>query len=310
MRFRIVFPGLAHFPPMTKTWERELTRSGIARITRILDRSAFDGIYVQEHVVLPREDAADFGSRYMDGITAMAFIAGATERLVLSSNVIVLPFHQPVAHAKAVASLDILSGGRVILCYGVGHFEREFEAVGVPYARRGHVMDQSLEVMKLLWAADVVDFEGDGYTLAEMVFEPKPHQKPHPPIWIGGDSRVAMRRAARHQGWAPSGDYSLDQMRVNLDYIRSQPDFGADDRPFDYVVPLAGLSVDADHRPTGEERLDLAIARNGQAIIDRAHELAGAGATWITVRTTPATSIDEYAEYIEWFGTEVISKCA
>lgn len=310
MFFRTIFPGLGHFPPQTKDWERELSPEGLARIAEILDCSAFDAIYVQEHVVLPQEDAADFGTRYMDGLTAMAFIAGATKRLKLTSSVIILPFHQPVAHAKAVATLDVLSGGRTILCYGVGHFEREFEAVGVPWPQRGRIMDEALNVMKMLWTSDKPSYEGSTFRLRDVIFDPKPVQRPHPPIWIGGNSVVAMRRAARFQGWAPSADFSLDELRTHLDYIRSQPEFGAPDRPFNLVMPLAGLSIDEDHRPTGEARLDVAIARNSEAITDRIHELAEVGVTWITVRTTPAISIDEYANYVDWFSEEIIRRVA
>ena len=169
MRFRIVFPGLAQFPPMTRDWERQLDPDDLHRIAEILDRSAFDGIYVQEHIAIPQADVETFGARYLDALTAMAFLAGATRRLLLTSNVIVLPFHPPVAHAKAVASLDVMSGGRVIVCYGVGHFAAEFVAVGASYQHRGAVMDESLEVLKLLWTEDVPTYRSERFEIADLV---------------------------------------------------------------------------------------------------------------------------------------------
>lgn len=182
MRFRIVFPGLAQFPPMTRDWERQLDPDDLHRIAEILDRSAFDGIYVQEHIAIPQADVETFGARYLDALTAMAFLAGATRRLLLTSNVIVLPFHPPVAHAKAVASLDVMSGGRVIVCYGVGHFAAEFVAVGASYQHRGAVMDESLEVLKLLWTEDVPTYRSERFEIADLVRTEAVSQAPSPDL--------------------------------------------------------------------------------------------------------------------------------
>ena len=124
----------------------------------------------------------------------------------MNSGVIILPLHNPVRLAKAIATLDVLSGGRVMVTFGAGMAPGEFSALGVDFSRRGRMMDEYIQAMKVLWTADQPEFHGEFVDFADVVFEPKPAQRPHPPLFVGGRSVFALRRAARlADRWAPSG---------------------------------------------------------------------------------------------------------
>ena len=140
---------------------------------------------------------------YFEPLAALNFIAGCTNRIRLGTHVLIIPYRNPVLTAKILSSLDVLSGGRVILGAGVGWMEEEFQALGLnTYKERGAVTDEYLELYKELWTSETPSFSG----ISDSGFEPKPEQKPHPPIWIGGHTGPAIRRAAKYgDGWMPIG---------------------------------------------------------------------------------------------------------
>ena len=211
VKFWTSLPGLSRWPPASfsvpgANWQEHLSAADFQRIAADADRLGFDAITVPEHVVLPRELAGHMGGRWPDALTVMAFIAGATTRIRVNSGVIILPLHNPVRLAKAIATLDVLSGGRVMVTFGAGMAPGEFSALGVDFSRRGRMMDEYIRAMKVLWTADEPEFHGEFVDFADVVFEPKPVQRPHPPVFVGGRSVFALRRAARlADGWAPSG---------------------------------------------------------------------------------------------------------
>jgi probable F420-dependent oxidoreductase len=137
----------------------------------------------------------------------MAFIAGKTRRLRLVSSVMILPHRNPVVTAKTLATIDVLSNGRVTVGVGVGWLREEFQALGAPdFDRRGAVSDEYLRIFKALWTQSPASFEGKYYRFDEIRCLPAPVQKPHPPIWVGGHSPAALRRVARYgDGWHPVG---------------------------------------------------------------------------------------------------------
>lgn len=195
-------------------------RSGYLAVAEGAERHGFGYLTVNDHLVVPR----DIGSRYpyteegnwpgkvfgecLDQLATIAFLAGCTKRLKLLTSVMVVPHRHPVLAAKMLATADVLSGGRVIVGAGVGWMKEEFEAVGAPaFAERGRVSDEYLAAMKELWTNEDPVFEGAHVRFRDIVFEPKPVQKPHPPIWIGGESAVALRRTARFgDGWYPASN--------------------------------------------------------------------------------------------------------
>ena len=181
----------------------------------------FDHIWVSDHIVVPTQVAsfypydstgiapftADPAMPYNEPLAALCYLAGCTERIRLGTHVLILPYREPVFTAKALATLDYMSGGRLILGAGVGWMEEEFQALGLDtFADRGRVTNEYIRIFKELWTQDDPNFQGRYRQISNIKFHPKPVQKPHPPIWIGGHSQAAVRRAARlGDGWMPIG---------------------------------------------------------------------------------------------------------
>ncbi len=274
-------------------------------VARTADELGFDSLAVPEHIVVPAEMVELMGSFWTDAMTVMAFVAGATSRIIVDSCVVVLPYHDPVVLAKAVSTLDLLSGGRVRLSIGVGHAEREFEVLRVPFHERGPLTDEYLAAMVELWTSKEPAFHGRFLDFEGVAFDPKPVQQPHPPIWVGGNSRPAMRRAARHDGWFP-WLITADELPPCLDYIRSQPGFAERPRPFDVCLPVSTLAVDEHHRPLNDAGGRVAAPQGKQAVIDAIGHLQEIGVTWTSVPTPPGRSLGEYLEGLHWAAEEVV----
>jgi len=166
----------------------------------------FDSVWTHDHVFNVGHVFDRIGGRpYYEPLTLLTFVAARTRRVRLGTSVLVLPYHNPVRLAKAAATLDVLSGGRLVMGVGVGLIEKEMRAMGSPYAERGAFTDEAIAVMRTLWAQDDPKFDGKYSKFDGMKFSPKPRQKPIP-IVIGGVSRPAIRRAARlGDGWQPLG---------------------------------------------------------------------------------------------------------
>ncbi|MGE4605575.1 MAG: LLM class F420-dependent oxidoreductase [Myxococcota bacterium] len=185
----------------------------IADFGRIAEQSGFHSLWVPEHVVFFRE----YASRYpysadgripgnpdgvMEPLTALTFVAACTERIRLGTGICLVPQRQPIYTAKQVADLDYLSKGRLDFGIGVGWLREEFAALDVPWERRGARTRECIAVMKTLWCDEVSSFQGEFYDLRECLQNPKPAQKPHPPLIFGGESDAALRRVAElGQGW-------------------------------------------------------------------------------------------------------------
>jgi probable F420-dependent oxidoreductase len=177
----------------------------------------FSSVMIADHVVFP----VSIHSKYpytvtgafpgqgdaLEQLTLMAFIAAKTRTLRLVSSVMIVPHRNPVVTAKMLATIDVLSHGRVTVGVGVGWLREEFQALGAPdFDRRGSVSDEYIRIMKALWTQSPVSFAGQFYRFEAVQCLPAPVQKPHPPIWVGGHSKAALRRVARlGDGWHPVG---------------------------------------------------------------------------------------------------------
>ena len=204
MKFGLGMPALMLYPPVMSRWEQDVKPNDILRIAKKADALGFDYITVPEHIVMPDDMVEIMGARYPEGLSAAAFLAGATEKIKLLNYVLVLPYRNPVVLAKQIATLDWLSNGRMTLGTAAGHLEREFEILDVPYHERGAITDEYLAAIIELWTSDKPSFDGKYVQFDEIHFEPKPVSQPNPPIYIGGNSKPAMRRAANvGDGWLP-----------------------------------------------------------------------------------------------------------
>lgn len=191
-------------------------------IKQLVDRGetlGFTIFAIADHIVIPRKfrpvypytntgetDAFDSGEA-LEPLALMASLATMTQKARLLTSVLVLPYREPVLTAKIFATIDVMSGGRVIAGCGTGWMEEEFEAVSAPpFAQRGKVTDEYIAAFRAMWTSDEPSFAGEYVNISDIYFRPQPVQKPHPPIWIGGDSMAALRRTARlGDGWYPVG---------------------------------------------------------------------------------------------------------
>jgi len=180
--------------------------------TEIAEGLGFESVWLPEHLVLPVQMAGSpfVGAEHppippstpvFDSLAYLAFLAGRTSRVRLGTHVYNLALRHPFVSARAVQTLDVVSGGRVELGVGAGWLSAEWEAAGLDFTTRGERLDESLEICARLWTEESVEHHGRFFDFGEVMFEPKPLQRPHPPVLIGGESPAALRRAARHDGW-------------------------------------------------------------------------------------------------------------
>ncbi|MFM9940845.1 MAG: LLM class F420-dependent oxidoreductase [Hyphomicrobiaceae bacterium] len=202
------------------------TREGYLGVAEAAERLGFDFVSVNDHVVVP----ADIASRYpyseggewapanvgecLEQLSTLSFLAGCTKRLKLLTSVMVVPHRQVILAAKMLATADVLSGGRVIVGCGAGWMKEEFEALDAPpFEERGRVTDEYLAAFKELWTKDTPQFHGKHVDFDPVLFRPKPVQKPHPPLWIGGESEPAMKRAIKlGDGWYPASSNPANRL--------------------------------------------------------------------------------------------------
>lgn len=191
----------------------------LTRLARKADALGYACVTVSDHIVLPTKSSAPYpysptgefpgGSRqdYLEPLSAMGWLLGATRRIRVGVSVLVVPYRNPVLVAKQIATLDALSGGRVIVGCGTGWWPEEFQALAAPpFAERGAVTDEYIQLMKELWTRDEPRFSRKYYQVADITMFPKPAQKPHPPVWIGGHTDRAIRRAGElGDAWHPIG---------------------------------------------------------------------------------------------------------
>ena len=177
-------------------------RATIRACARIAEQAGFDALFVSDHLCIPPDQTEGSGGRYLDVLATLAFIAGATEKIRLGVSVLVVPYRPAVLTAKQVATIQELSGERMILGIGVGWMKPEFEALGAEFRRRGAITDETLSVIHHLFSADVPGpYNGKLVQFPSFVFLPRPKR---PPIWIGGNGPTATNRVLKFgDGWHP-----------------------------------------------------------------------------------------------------------
>ena len=191
------------------------TPEAISGVARKAEELGYHSLWVSDHIITPRKiDSPYPGGRYavqpewpfLEPVSTLLFAAATTKRVRLGTSVLVITQRQPLVLAKQLATLDVLSGGRLIFGAGAGWMKEEFEALNVPFANHGPRMAEYLEVIRRCWTEDDPSFDGRYYKLGDVGFYPKPVQKPHPPIWVGGFADGALRRVARYgDAWHAGG---------------------------------------------------------------------------------------------------------
>jgi probable F420-dependent oxidoreductase len=292
-------------PGVAQDWQARLLPAEYQQAVAVADQLGFAAITVSEHLVLPLEEVGRLGAYWPHATTVMAFVAGATRRIRMHASVLILPLHHPIALAKAISTLDVLSGGRVTVAVGVGHAQREFEALGVPFHERGRIVDEMLDLMKVLWGNDEPAFHGTYFQVDGVAFAPRPVQQPHPPIWVGGNSKTALRRAARHDGWiANSVRMDLAEIPRHLEYLGGLPDFANRTGPFDVA---ASTDAFADGEvPPFDGGATGASAAIQEAMMTKFSALQRYGVTFSAVPLPPLVDVQEYVDFLHWFAEQVM----
>jgi probable F420-dependent oxidoreductase len=183
----------------------EASPEAIVAAAKKAEEVGFEAIFVNDHVVVGDDARSAPWTNVYDPFVAMSFIAAHTTRIGVGVSVLIMPYRNPITTAKALATLDLMSGGRLTVGVGAGWTEAEFAALGVPFRERGARTNEYLRLWQACWAPGKVSFAGKFSSFADMHVNPKPLQQPHPPIWIGGTSDAALRRAARFAAvWQPT----------------------------------------------------------------------------------------------------------
>src|SRR5438093_9119633 len=171
-------------------------------VARRAEERGLDSVWVTDHVIVPNQANVIYREHMLDPLAVLPWLAGVTRRIALGTSVVILPYRSPIPVAKLLASVDVLSGGRLIVGAAIGWMEGEFAALGVPFKERVSRSEEALELMRAVWTQERPEIETRHHRLSGLVASPMPLQKPRPPLWIGGGSEGAFRRVARlGDGW-------------------------------------------------------------------------------------------------------------
>ena len=275
MQLGIVSPIVTANPGAHSAWEESAGVADLARVARTADRLGFHHLTCSEHVAVPSAVAAERGATYWDPLATLSYLAAQTERIRLATQVLVLGYHHPLAIAKRYGTLDVLSGGRVILGLGVGSLEQEFDLLGAQFAGRGEIADDALRALRAALGQRTPAYDGPHFSFSDLVVEPHAVQQ-RMPLWIGGRTPRSLRRAVElGTGWVPFG-LGLDDLATMLGKVETPDDF-------EVVLSLG--------RPA-----DPLEDREGTAT--RMRKVVDAGATLVST-AVHATSVDHYLEQLE-----------
>jgi probable F420-dependent oxidoreductase len=272
-------------------WEREAGVDDLRRAAVTADQAGFFYVAICDHVAIPREKAETMSTTWFNPVATLGWLAGQTERVRLMTNVYVAAYRHPLETAKAFATLDHLSDGRVILGVGAGHVEGEFDALGISFADRGRITNEAIDGILDAWTHEFVGDVG---------LRPRPTQQPRPPIWIGGSSKVALRRVAeRGDGWIPQGT-PRKLMPDSIAYLEERRDAVRPGEPIE-------VGMITEHIYLGEPDWDVpkyALTGSPDRIIESLNEYGAMGISHVQLRFA-SRSIDELCDQMARFGDEV-----
>ena len=302
------------------------SRENFIAIARAAERAGFDFLSVSDHLVVPKRldshypyvvggafTAAQHGHCF-DQLSTISFLAGATEKLRLLTSVLVLPHRPAMLTAKMLATIDVLSNGRLIVGVGAGWLKEELELLGADFATRGKASDEYLAAFKELWTAENPAFQGRHVQFKDVLFEPKPLQKPHPPIWVGGESPGAIRRAIAYANvWYPGNNSQtlpLDtpaRLRAGAERVRQAAgDAGRDPQTLGLALLVQNF-FEWGNFTSQDGTARRMFTGTSADMVEDAQALAAVGIGHVALRLGGETLPDTLGR-IERFGTEVIAK--
>ncbi len=304
MKFTFTHPMHSH------PYNPELvTGSGIATVAAAAEAAGFHGFGFTDHPAPTQRWLESGGHDAVDPFVAMGFAAAHTTTLRLIPNIVVLPYRNPFVVAKSGATLDLLSDGRFTLGVGVGYLKREFAALGVDFDERGQLFDEALDVIRGIWTTDHFSYEGRHFTASGITAHPRPVSRPHPPIWIGGNTAAARRRVTTHgDGWCPfpapamlaqtarTAEMNSDTLGAGIDDLHRRLEAAGRDP--------SGIDISFTNADGGSPGDD---AFNADAYLSGVEKLAALGVTWLQVGL-PGDSLAHVLDTIERFGKAVIGQ--
>ncbi len=302
------------------------SREAFLAVSKAAERAGFDFIAVNDHIIVPAKlgtaypytvggvwSASEHGHCF-DQLATLAFIAGCTEKLRLLTSVMVVPHRPVIQTAKMLATIDVLSNGRLLLGVGAGWMEEEFKLLSAPFADRGRATDEYLEAFKELWTKERPTYNGKHVAFDNLIFSPKPIQKPNPPVWVGGESPAALRRTVKHgNAWFPGNNNQIKpldtpaRLKAGIAELHKLAETAKRD-PKSIGIALiaqAPYGWSAETVQDGSARRMFTGSSNEMA--DDAVALAKVGVTEVALRLGGAT-LAESLERIDRFGAEVIAK--
>ncbi|MEM0349170.1 MAG: TIGR03619 family F420-dependent LLM class oxidoreductase [Candidatus Caldarchaeum sp.] len=289
----------AEFGVCVPNFGKNLSPKAVSIVASEAEELGYESVWVTDHLLLPPTQRYPYGS-ILEALTTMAHVASVTEEVRVGSSVLVLPMREPVSVAKALAAIDVLSGGRVIAGFGAGWCEEEFQNIGMNFRDRGRRFDEALQLIKQLWQGGEVSFSGRYYRVAAGIFEPTPAQKGGPPIWIGGNSEHAFKRALKHgQAWHFTG-ITLDKLSERVSNLKQLDGFTISGR---FTVDLTGKTPQVVKVRAGENRVILSGSLN--QITDTIDQYLRKKVTHFVLYFGDKP-VEEYVKDIETFSKEVM----
>ena len=278
-------------------WEASAGRDELGAIAGACEAAGFDYVAVCDHVAIPADRAPAMGTAWYDTVATLGWLAGITSEIRLLSHVYVPAYRHPLVTAKAFATLDELSGGRILVGVGAGHVEAEFDVLGIPFADRGRLTDEAIDGIRAAWSAEF------GWGDGGFGQQPRPRQDGGPPIWVGGSSPAALRRAAlRGDGWLPQGTTKAE-MPDAIERIRSLRAEAGRTGPFTFGAIMRSLFLGdpGDGWDLGKATLNADADRIKREVAD--YEAMGVDQVQIRFRSR---SCEEYVEQVERFAAEIM----
>ena len=230
-------------------------------VARAAEAHDLDSVWVTDHVIVPASAGVIYREHMLDPLAVLPWLAGVTRRIELGTSVVILPYRSPIPVAKLLASVDVLSGGRLIVGAAIGWLEGEFDALGVPFKERVSRSEEALELFRALWTQERPELVTKRHRLHDVVFSPLPLSRPRPPLWVGGNSEGALRRVARlADGWHATAT-NVEAFRAGVETLsRFWKDAGREGAPaLSLRIPVL---VDGVHRPA----VDMALLRGRHAL--------------------------------------------
>lgn len=295
--FTLQLPVQAQSTLFVADWEKTAGPDEIIAVAEAADRGGFFAVAACEHVAVPPHRAVSMGTFWADPISTLSLVAGRTTNVKLMTYVYLLALRHPLMASKALSTLDFVSKGRLIAGVGAGHVEEEFEALGVDFAHRGTRLSHSIEALKASFANEHPVLFAP-FAAAELGLQPRPVQRPRPPIMVAGSTEPAMRRAAKHaDGWLPQSPATVEM----INFVTSERAKYAPDDPLT-IGHIGGIC----HVGTPSHEVGpYVMTGSGASIADRLRAATPDGAHLVQVMFS-ARSSEEFCDQVAAFGEEVI----